>query len=367
MDIVDYNIIIGTRPNIVKAAALLTAIRKHNLSGNHKLTYRLIHTGQHYDDALSSTFINDLDIDQIELIKPIKKASWHERIGQMTRSLKDSFYQLPSKAVIVFGDVDSTLAAALAAKECGLILIHIESGLRSGDKEMPEERNRILTDSISDLLLTSMPSANRHLIDEGFPSRRIHFVGNLMIDTLLYSQHRLKPPAQLKLNHQPFIVITIHRQSNTNNPAVLSQLFSTLDSFKNRAKFIFPAHPRTKTLLNKLNLTADLIHCVEPLPYFEFGYLLKNAIGVITDSGGVSEECTIYNTPCITLRSNTERPETVHFGTNIIHNGEPYEMSVLLEQLFSGKWKKKQIIKGWDGNAGKRIVGVLVKNLEEII
>lgn len=367
MDIVDYNIIIGTRPNIVKAAALLTAIRKHNLLSNHKLTYRLIHTGQHYDDALSSTFINDLDIGHIELIQPIKKASSYERIGQMTRSLKDSFYQFPSKAVIVFGDVDSTLAAALAAKECGRFVIHIESGLRSGDKQMPEERNRILTDSISDLLLTSMPSANQHLIEEGYPAKKIHFVGNLMIDTLLNNQHRLKPPAQLKLNNQPFIVITIHRQSNTNDLNVLSQLLSSLAPFKNRIQFIFPAHPRTKSLLNKLNTSKELIKRFDPLPYFEFGYLLKHASGVITDSGGVSEECTIYNTPCITLRSNTERPETVDFGTNIIHNGEPYEMSVLLEQLLSGKWKKKQIIKGWDGNAGKRIVGVLVKNLEEII
>lgn len=352
---VNFNIVIGTRPNIVKAAALVYAIRQHNeYNVSSHLSYRLIHTGQHYDVLLSGSLLKDLDLGAPDINLQAHKTRRESRLGRMVADLTSVFKQCPAHKVVVFGDVDSTLAASIAAKETGQYLVHIESGLRSGNLSMPEERNRKLSDSLSDLLLTSLPSAQQNLINEGYPTESIKFVGNLMIDTLMHSLSKCKPPQGLEVKEGEYLVLTIHRQSNTKNPEVILQLLSAILSSAGDITIIFPAHPRTRKLISQLNMTHKNLLIIEPLPYLEFGYLMQHCRGVITDSGGVSEEATVYNKPCISLRRETERGETITMGTNMLSDGSSQHLEELIHNIATNKWKQSQSIPGWDGRAGVR-------------
>lgn len=345
-------VVAGARPNFIKIAPILKAFNDYNID------FRLVHTGQHYDKNLSDSFFADLEIPNPDVNFNIGSGSQAEQTGNIMIAFEKDLRANPSDYVLVVGDVNSSMACGIVSKKENIPLIHVEAGLRSRDETMPEEINRLLVDSISDLLFTTTQDASNILLHEGVAPHKIHFVGNVMIDSLVNSLERLKKPDHLDLPARYFI-LTLHRPSNVDEAnktkLILEQISETVGE---AAKVIFPIHPRTLKSLKGYQFPDNII-TTAPIRYLEFMYLIKNSIGVITDSGGIQEETTYLRVPCITLRNNTERPETITIGTNELIGDNHDRLKEAIKEIVDQKWKSGKIPELWDGNAARRIADIL--------
>lgn len=355
-------IVAGARPNFVKIAPLIYEIQRVQDHGTN-IAYRLVHTGQHYDPKLSSIFFNELQIPEPHINLAVGSGSQAEQTAGIMVGFEKELLQNRSDLVIVVGDVNSTMACSIVAKKLNIPVAHIEAGIRSFDLSMPEEINRMVTDAITDYFFTTTEIANENLRKTGIEDSRIFFVGNIMIDTLLRNISRFKNPGlfnDYNLKENNYIVMTLHRPSNVDNPLVLKNLLQSIVENSNGVPLIFPVHPRTRNMLQKIRFNNKQVILADPLSYLEFNFLVKNSKAVITDSGGIQEETTVLGIPCITMRSNTERPETVSIGSNVLVGSNIDALKLELNKLFKGEWKKSDIPALWDGNTAKRIVGILL-------
>ncbi len=355
------DIIAGARPNFMKIAPIIHALEKHKAEGG-SLRYRLIHTGQHYDTRMSGDFFSQLSIPAPDVNLEAGSGTQAEQTAAIMVRYEKLLLEAPSKLCLVVGDVTSTMACAIAAQKLRVPVAHVEAGIRSGDWSMPEEINRMVTDSITNWFFTTSEEAGKNLRAGGVTSERIFFVGNTMIDTLLANLDRLRPPLfwnELGLCSGEYFVVTMHRPSNVDAGASFERLLMAIGEGARGLPVIFPVHPRTARTLETIPGLPLTIKFVEPQPYLEFNYLVRNAKAVLTDSGGITEETTVLGVPCMTLRENTERPETVTIGTNELLGTNPAALAPAFEQLFDGHWKKGNIPEKWDGQTGQRIVTAL--------
>lgn len=355
------DLIAGARPNFMKIAPIVDAIRAAQARGS-TLQYRLVHTGQHYDRAMSGSFFDDLCIPKPDLNLEVGSGTQAEQTAAIMVRYEKVLLRHKSALCLVVGDVTSTMACAIAARKLGVPVAHVEGGLRSGDWTMPEEINRVVTDSITNWFFTTTETANEHLRRAGVPDERIFLVGNTMIDTLVKQMPRLRPPAfwsPLRLEPGRYCVITLHRPANVDNEQQLLCLLRAIAANTDGLPAIFPVHPRTAKNLKHAQAEMPHMHYVDPQGYLEFNYLVKHAKCIITDSGGITEETTVMGVPCLTLRDNTERPETVTIGTNELIGTNPANLPPALARLMAGQWKKGAIPDKWDGKAAERLVAVL--------
>lgn len=352
------DIIAGARPNFMKIAPIISALKTHQVAGG-MLRYRLIHTGQHYDASLSGNFFSQLGIPSPDINLEVGSGSQAEQTAAIMLGYDRLLQQDPSDLCLVVGDVTSTMACAIVAQKLQVPVAHVEGGIRSGDWSMPEEINRLVTDSITNYFFTTSENANQNLRQTRVTEDRIFFVGNTMIDTLLANMEKLQPPefwTKFGLTAGEYFVVTLHRPANVDDLRELQITLSAIAEGCRGFPIIFPVHPRTAKTLQSSSSLPGQIHLVEPLPYLEFNYLVKHANAVITDSGGVTEETTVMGVPCLTLRDNTERPETITVGSNELIGTDPINIAPALDKLFSGKWKIGGVPEKWDGKAGERIV-----------
>ena len=359
----NITLIAGARPNFMKIAPIIHAIQKAQKEGKN-IHYRLVHTGQHYDEKMSETFFRQLNIPHPDVNLECGGGSQAEQTASIMLAFEKELLAHPTDLVMVVGDVTSTMACSIVAKKLGVKVAHVEAGIRSWDRSMPEEINRMLTDSITDYFFTTSTLAGDNLLREGHRQEQIFFTGNVMIDTLRANESRLQQPEvwkELGLQEKNYLVMTMHRPANVDEEHKLNEFIQSIDDNTQGMPVVFPIHPRTKGILEKAGILMKNIHLVEPLGYLEFNYLVKHAKGVLTDSGGITEETTVMNVPCITLRDNTERPETIDIGTNELIGTAPKRIKPALEKLLAGHWKQGQIPEKWDGKAAERIVEVLEK------
>ena len=354
------DIIAGARPNFIKIASIISAIKDLK---NNKIDYRLIHTGQHYDKNMSGTFFEQLDIPLPDYNLEAGGGSQAEQTASIMvryeKLLNDG--DKPNICLVV-GDVNSTMACSIVAAKMGIKVAHVEAGIRSNDWSMPEEINRIVTDSITSYFFTTSKTANNNLIKQGVSLEKIFFVGNTMIDTLeKYKTKLVKPDFwdSIDLKENKYLLLTIHRPSNVDDDEKIKGYLEQILENSNNLPVIFPVHPRTQKVINKLGIGHKNLYLVEPMGYLQFNYIVKNAKAVITDSGGITEETTVMGVPCITLRDSTERPETITIGTNVLIGADPNAIKPVLEMLFSGNWKKGNIPELWDGKAAERIIDII--------
>ena len=354
----NLTIIAGARPNFMKIAPIVHQINKKKNEG-FNIDFRLIHTGQHYDRKLSGTFFEELNIPEPNANLEVGSGTQAEQTAGIMIAFEKELINNPTDLVIVVGDVTSTMACAIVAKKLQIKVAHVEGGIRSFDISMPEEINRMVTDSITDYFYVTSEIAITNLKKLGINDDRIIYVGNTMIDTLISNFNRLKKPSifdSLMLEERKYIVLTMHRPANVDEELKLKDFLEEIINSSNNLPIIFPAHPRTKNVLSKLNINAKSIHIIDPLGYLEFNFLVKNAFCVITDSGGITEETTFMKVPCLTLRDNTERPETITLGTNELVGTNPKNIKKSLQKIFSNEWKKGSIPKFWDGKTSERII-----------
>ncbi len=359
----NITIVAGARPNFMKIAPIIDAIKQKQCLGL-DLNFRLIHTGQHYDKNLSDTFFNELNIPFPDSNLDVKSGTQAEQTAAIMIGFEKELKANPCDLVLVVGDVNSTMACTIVAKKEGVKIAHVEAGIRSGDMRMPEEINRIVTDSLTDYFFTTSTNAGENLKKIGVAYQNIYFVGNVMIDTLLKNEKRFKKPKvwdDLKLKEKSYLVMTLHRPSNVDEEQQLKKLLSQIITLSKNIPVIFPVHPRTKVILERLEVDFSNMFLIEPLGYLEFNYLVKNAFAVLTDSGGITEETTTLHVPCITLRENTERPETCEIGTNVLVGNDVKKIEAAFIKLLDGKWSKGKIPELWDGNAAVRIVDKLIE------
>jgi len=357
------DLIAGARPNFVKLAPVVRA-----LLSQQQLAFRLVHTGQHYDEAMNDVFFAELGIPKPDVHLEVGSGSHGVQTARILERYEAQLLKQRPDATVVFGDVNSTAACALAATKLGVPVAHVEAGLRSFDRSMPEEINRSVTDSIADLLLTSEPSGSTNLRREGIPPEKIKFVGNVMIDTLLAQlpAARCRPVArQLGVAGRRYGQVTIHRPSNVDDPATLRALIELLDSLAARLPLVFPIHPRTLNAARKAGLEEQLrpggsrLICVPPLSYLDNLSLLAGAAVAITDSGGLQEETSVLGVPCLTLRDTTERPVTLDLGTSRLVGNDAAAIRRAFDDAVSGNWPAGQPIPLWDGQTSSRIVSEL--------
>ncbi len=404
-------LIAGARPNFMKVAPIIKAIKKHNgevingdasLNGgngeNGGISYRLVHTGQHYDKNMSDTFFEELGIPAPDVNLGCGGGTQAEQTAHIMVAFEKELMEHPTDVVLVVGDVTSTMACSIVAKKLNTKVCHVEAGIRSWDLTMPEEINRMVTDSLADYMFTTSDVANRNLIRQGatlmndgmseakplndangvLPEdkyayervpQRVWHVGNVMIDTLLANRVRFRKPEvwdELKLQEKQFVVMTMHRPANVDEENHLRAMMEQIIDNVHGLPVIFPIHPRTAKLFyglwgDEAELAKRLpnLHIVEPMGYLEFNYLVERAKAVVTDSGGITEETTVMGVPCITLRDNTERPETCTVGTNELIGTKPEAIKPALDKLFAGEWKKGAIPELWDGKTAERIISIL--------
>jgi UDP-N-acetylglucosamine 2-epimerase (non-hydrolysing) len=355
------DIIAGARPNFMKIAPIIRAIEERRAQGS-RLRYRLVHTGQHYDARMSGDFFTQLGIPAPDVNLDVGSGTQAEQTAGIMTRYEKLLLDAPSQMCLVVGDVTSTMACAIVAQKLRIPVAHVEAGIRSGDWTMPEEINRLVTDSITNVFFTTSEVANQNLRNAGARDDSIHFVGNTMIDTLLTNLERLREPpfwAEHRLQPGNYFVMTLHRPANVDDAAGFARLIAAVGEATRGLPVVFPVHPRTaKTLAGLPDRPAGVL-TVEPQPYLEFNYLVRHAKGVITDSGGITEETTVMGVPCITLRNTTERPETVTIGTNELIGTDPAALKPALDKLFSGQWKQGAIPPLWDGHTGERIAAIL--------
>lgn len=353
--------VVGARPNFVKLAALHRAWQAYP-----QVRHCVVHTGQHQDRQMSAVFFESLGLPAPHYQLSTGGMSPTQQLAAMLQGLAPILVKEQPDWVVVVGDTTSTLAGALAAAQAGIPLAHVEAGLRSGDRTMPEEINRIVCDQVASIHLVTEPAGVANLLREGVPSERIHLVGNCMIDTLFHQQAQ---PAYARLQQSipgPYVVWTLHRPANVDTPAAWQRWLDVLEQIGAEQRVVWPLHPRSRQRLEAFGLQTRLANCqnleiINPLGYLEFIHLMAHATAVITDSGGIQEETTALGVPCITLRPNTERPITVEQGTNELAPGA--DAVTLLEYLRiirSGHWKKGRLPEYWDGHAAERIAGVLL-------
>lgn len=351
------HLVVAARPNFMKVAPLYRALI--NEAWAHPM---IVHTGQHYDLNMSDAFFKDLSIPEPDIYLGVGSGSHAEQTGQVMMKYERYIFDGRPDLTVGVGDVNSTMAVTLAAVKLGVKVAHLEAGLRSFDRSMPEEINRIVTDALADMLWTPSPDADENLNREGIPSEKITRVGNIMIDSLEMLRNKIESQTVYKnfgVGPKEYAIITIHRPSNVDNPETLKELCKTLVKISRHITLIFPIHPRTHKNLVRHNLmtmfnTGNGIFLPEPLSYINFMNLLFNCRFVITDSGGIQEETTYLGIPCLTMRPNTERPITITHGTNQLCKME--ELEVEVEGLFANKTKKASAIELWDGKTAGRVV-----------
>ena len=390
-------LIAGARPNFMKIAPLIKAIQKAAAQG-HDIRHRLVHTGQHYDKNMSDTFFEELGIPMPDVNLGCGGGTQAEQTANIMVAFEKDLMQHPTDLVLVVGDVTSTMACSIVAKKLNTKVCHVEAGIRSWDQTMPEEINRMVTDALADYMFTTSEIANKNLLLQGacleakgerlqargeeLPAlpeeqyafkrnvQRVWYVGNVMIDTLLANRSRFRKPEvydALGLEEKQYVVMTMHRPANVDEEAHLKALMEQIISNVHGLPIIFPIHPRTAKLFHNLwgdeEQLAKLfpnLHIVDPMGYLEFNYLVERAKAVVTDSGGITEETTVMGVPCITLRDNTERPETCTVGTNMLIGTKPEAIKPALDKLFAGEWKQGAIPALWDGHTADRIVEILL-------
>lgn len=356
-------LIAGARPNFMKIAPLIHAIQKAEQEGK-DIHYRLVHTGQHYDRQMSETFFEELNIPQPDVNLGCGGGTQAEQTAAIMVAFEKDLMTHPTDLVLVVGDVTSTMACSIVAKKLCTKVAHVEAGIRSWDLTMPEEINRMVTDSLADYFFTTSEVANANLRHFGVEEKNLFFVGNVMIDTLLANRSRFVKPAvydELNLQPQQYIALTMHRPANVDEAEKLKRLMNEIVTNVQGLPIVFPIHPRTAKIFKDLGIAAPNLHIVEPMGYLEFNYLVERSKVVITDSGGITEETTVMGVPCITLRDNTERPETCTIGTNELIGTDPDNIKPALDTLFAGQWKKGGIPPLWDGHAAERIVTILAE------
>ena len=403
-------LIAGARPNFMKIASLIKAIQKAAAQG-HDIGHRLVHTGQHYDKNMSDTFFEELGIPMPDVNLGCGGGTQAEQTANIMVAFEKDLMQHPTDLVLVVGDVTSTMACSIVAKKLNTKVCHVEAGIRSWDLTMPEEINRMVTDALADYMFTTSEVANKNLLLQGacleasqamgngqwamgeetnrqspianslpdLPEeqyafkrtpQRVWYVGNVMIDTLLANRSRFRKPEvydALGLEEKQYIVMTMHRPANVDEEAHLKSLMEQIITNVHGLPIIFPIHPRTAKIFynlwgdeEQLKQLFPNLHIVDPMGYLEFNYLVERAKAVVTDSGGITEETTVMGVPCITLRDNTERPETCTVGTNELIGTDPAAVKPALDLLFSGEWKKGAIPALWDGHTAERIVEILL-------
>jgi len=345
--------VVGARPNFMKAAPVWCA-----LSIRSGVKQTLIHTGQHYDNNMSDIFFSQLAMPTPDVNLEVGSGSHAQQTAEVMRRFEPIVQERKPDMVVVYGDVNSTMAAALVCAKLRIPVAHVEAGLRSFDRTMPEEVNRLVTDQLADLLFSHCEDADTNLRREGVSPGKVHNVGNVMIDSLI----RFLPLTERhKVNGLPerFALVTLHRPSNVDDPRLLRRILKSLLGINERLRVVFPVHPRTRQAVAGLDLDASALHLLEPLPYIEFLALERRAVVVITDSGGVQEETTYLKVPCITLRANTERPVTVSLGTNVLVGDDGEKLRSEMCNVLDGKAKAGTIPPLWDGHAGERIAEIL--------
>lgn len=355
------DVIAGARPNFVKIASIIRAIEAKMSQGS-EISYRLVHTGQHYDERMSGDFFKQLGIPSPHVNLEVGSGTQAEQTAAIMVRYEALLLEAPSSMCLVVGDVTSTMACAIVAQKLCIPVAHVEAGIRSGDWTMPEEINRLVTDSISDLFFTTTLDASKNLQKSGVNNDRIFFVGNTMIDTLMTNFSKLRKPEffdRIGLVVGKYFVATLHRPANVDDIARFKKIIFEIGNGTREMPVVFPVHPRaTKFVNGSFDLPKNII-AVEPQPYLEFNFLVKNAMGVITDSGGITEEATVMKVPCLTMRDTTERPETVTIGTNELIGTNPEALRPSLDLIFDGKWKKSGIPEKWDGLTSARIVDTI--------
>jgi UDP-N-acetylglucosamine 2-epimerase (non-hydrolysing) len=346
--------VVGARPNFMKAAPVMRALTSYP-----SVRQILVHTGQHYDVNMSDVFFQQLGMPAPDVNLQVGSGSHAQQTAAVMSQFAPVVTEKKPSLVVVYGDVNSTIAAALVCAKLGIPVAHVEAGLRSFDRTMPEEINRVLTDQISDLLFTPSEDGNRNLAREGISADRVHFVGNVMIDTLV----RMLPHARVPDIDLPprYILVTLHRPSNVDDLPWLEQLLQTLAVLSDHAPVLFPVHPRTAKALNDLpkRVGAEQVRLLEPLPYLPFLALLQKASLVITDSGGIQEETTFLGIPCLTVRENTERPITVEYGTNLLVGRDLDLLREAAHRILGGEKKQGRVPPLWDGLAAERTAKIL--------
>ena len=388
-------LIAGARPNFMKIASLVHAIKAAENAGK-DIHYSLVHTGQHYDKNMSDTFFEELSIPMPDANLGCGGGTQAEQTANIMVAFEKYLMENPTDLVLVVGDVTSTMACSIVAKKLNTKVCHVEAGIRSWDLTMPEEINRMVTDSLADYMFTTSEIANKNLVMAGATlvnsplpiansplptlqeekyafqriSQRVWYVGNVMIDTLLANRSRFRRPEvfdALQLTEGQYIMMTMHRPANVDEEAHLKALMEQIITNVQGLPIIFPIHPRTAKIFYNLWGNEDNLrqlfpnlHIVEPMGYLEFNYMVERAKAVVTDSGGITEETTVMGVPCITLRDNTERPETCTIGTNELIGTNPSAVKPALDLLFSGQWKKGAIPALWDGHTAERIVDILL-------
>jgi len=353
--------VVGARPNFMKAAPVLRA-----LSAYPEVRQTLVHTGQHYDASMSDVFFRQLEMPEADVNLGVGSGTHGQQTAAVMTAFEPVVIERKPDLVLVYGDVNSTLAAALVCAKLAVPVGHVEAGLRSRDRSMPEEINRLLTDRLSDLLFTPSEDGDQNLLHEGIPQSRIHFVGNVMIDTLV----RLLPKADANLPDAvttPYALVTLHRPSNVDDLAWLRDLLATLSDLSGHLSVIFPVHPRTRQRLRDLGAgDSTKLRLLEPLPYLEFIGLQRRATMVITDSGGIQEETTFLGVPCLTVRENTERPITISLGTNQLVGRDLQKLrsiaEVILQQKRMSQQDENKPVPLWDGHAAERVARIIVRS-----
>jgi UDP-N-acetylglucosamine 2-epimerase (non-hydrolysing) len=355
------DLIAGARPNFIKVAPIIRALEARRAAGS-ALRWRLVHTGQHYDDKLSGEFFRQLEIPPPHVNLEAGSGTHAVQTATIMVRYEQLLLERPASVCLVMGDVTSTMACAISAQKLRIPVAHVEGGIRSGDWTMPEEINRLVTDAITNWFFTTSEVANANLRRAGVEEERIFFVGNTMIDTLLANLHRTRPPVWWDLEGlvpQGYDVLTLHRPANVDNPLLLESLLAAVARGAGDRPVVFPAHPRTAKVLAQFQELPAGLRVVDPQPYLEFMHLVRHARAVVTDSGGITEETTVLGIPCLTLRDTTERPETVTVGTNELIGTDPAALAPAYARLNTGAWKKGAVPALWDGKSGERIAAEL--------
>jgi UDP-N-acetylglucosamine 2-epimerase (non-hydrolysing) len=344
--------VVGARPNFMKAAPVIGALHKKGVQQT------LVHTGQHYDANMSDVFFTQLAMPAPDVNLEVGSGSHAKQTADIMSRFEPVVLERRPDVVLVYGDVNSTVAAALVCSKLLIRVGHVEAGLRSFDRTMPEEVNRLVTDQLADLLFTPSEDGDANLRQEGVATGKIHLVGNVMIDSLV---HLLPSTERCNLNGLPkrYALVTLHRPSNVDDAQSLRGILESLLEISSDLEVVFPVHPRTRQRISEFGINVSRLHLLEPLPYIEFLALQRRALVVITDSGGIQEETTYLRVPCITLRANTERPITVTLGTNILVGQDAVALKSELQRVLDGKAKSGSIPPLWDGKAGERIANIL--------
>lgn len=351
--------VVGARPNFMKVAPVMAALSERGVRQT------LVHTGQHYDKKMSDVFFKQLDIPMPDVCLEVGSASHAVQTAKVMERFEQVVLEHKPDLVCVYGDINSTAAAAIVSAKLNIPVAHVEAGLRSFDRGMPEETNRVITDHISDWLFTPSADGDENLLREGIDPSRIQLVGNVMIDTLL----RLLPQAELpKIDGmaEDFILVTLHRPSNVDEPEQLNRVLTALDEISQQAQIIFPVHPRTRARMADVGFhSSSKIVLTEPCDYLNFTALQRDAQVVVTDSGGIQEETTVLGTPCLTVRENTERPVTIDVGTNILIGNDFERLKAEVDRALGGNFKAAGIPPLWDGHAADRLADFVVEHVPE--